>query len=232
MIPAANFWNNLQFFALLIHFSSRGFTVCSYSRFRFNPKFSALITFSSSAQNFSTWIIQVHLIVHRQPKMHSLIFLFHLSLFNNPFRTCLNHVSKGRRKRKARKNHTHYTAETYRDESNGTTKSKNKLHLTIFHKRMTSWFRKNMSRCYENKSEAEKRRSNEWKRGRACCFRFPLVSWSYSSLVRTNSSPRVLMREMCVVKMKKQQSGLWCCFTPRILRLLLLLRFFFFFLAS
>lgn len=27
---------------------------------------------------------------------------------------------------------------SYRDESNGTTKSKNKLHLTIFHKRMTS----------------------------------------------------------------------------------------------
>jgi hypothetical protein len=42
------------------------------------------------------------------------------------------------KERKARKKYTHYTPETYRDESNGTTKSKNKLHLTIFHKRMTS----------------------------------------------------------------------------------------------
>lgn len=50
--------------------------------------------------------------------------------------------------------------ETYRDESNGTTKSKNKLRLTIFHKRMTSWCRRgkkisdvNMSRSQHTKTD-------------------------------------------------------------------------------
>lgn len=114
------------------------------------------------------------------------------------------------------KEFTHYTPETYRDESNGTTKSKNKLHLTIFHKRMTSWFRKKCESLLR-KQVRSKTRSNKRERARNCYF---IPHWSWEHIVfplsPTRSQGCVLMRDICC---KKQQSFLWCCF---ILRLLLL----------
>lgn len=72
--------------------------------------------------------------------------------------------------------HTLHTRETYRDESNGTTKSKNKLHLTIFHKRMTSWFRKNcVSRASLTKTSQKRRRGEVTSRSEAAaCWFSPI----------------------------------------------------------
>lgn len=103
--------------------------------------------------------------------------------FNNPFRTCpalIRSVWGTRDRAQQRRNvkHKKYTrydtpkSETFRDESNGTTKSKNKLHLTIFHKRMTSWFRKKYESLLRKQVRSEAR-SNERESARRCYF-FPI----------------------------------------------------------
>lgn len=83
---------------------------------------------------------------------------------------------------------------------------------------MTSWFRKKYESLLRKQVRSEAR-SNKRETGRSCYF---FSHWSREHLVvpfAPTRSQAVLMRDVCC---KKQQSGLWCCFTPRILRLLLL----------
>lgn len=122
--------------------------------------------------------------------------------------------------------HTLHTRETYRDESNGTTKSKNKLHLTIFHKRMTSWFRKNcVSRASLTKTSQKRRRGEVTSRSEAAagCFSPIGLANMLSSRLRQLVARPGARLPVCAIDVKKENSrGLWCCFTLRILRLLLL----------